>query len=100
MDVRACVRSSASDSGQAKMASLEAEICWLAWWRLGFEAGSGVGKVFAEVADFPDAAWLPGIWGSTTLKVMEKQDIRARRECSLGRRCLGRRGAAVFAGLP
>ncbi|HET7541656.1 MAG TPA: BamA/TamA family outer membrane protein [Polyangiaceae bacterium] len=68
-----------------KMAGLEAEIRWLAWWRLGLEAGTGVGKVFAEFADFPDAAWLPGVWGSTTLKVMEKQDIRARATVAYGK---------------
>jgi len=68
-----------------KMAGLEAEIRWLAWWRLGFELGTGVGKVFSEFADFPNAEWLPGVWGSTTLKVMEKQDIRARATVAYGK---------------
>jgi len=68
-----------------KMGGVEAELRWLAWWRLGFEAGGGVGKVFGEFEDFPDAEWLPGVWGSGTFKVMEKQDIRARATVAYGK---------------
>ena len=68
-----------------KMGGAEAEVRWLAWWRLGLEAGTGVGKVFAEFADFPEEPWLPGVWGSTTYKVMEKQDIRARATVAYGK---------------
>jgi hypothetical protein len=68
-----------------KMTGAQVEIRWLAWWRLGFEAGGGVGKVFSEFSEWAKAAWLPGFWGSTTYKLMEKQDIRARATLAYGK---------------
>jgi hypothetical protein len=41
--------------------------------------------VFADFSDFGDQPWLPGIWGSATYKVMEKQDIRARMTLAYGK---------------
>jgi hypothetical protein len=67
------------------MAGAEAEIRWLAFKRVGFEGGLGVGKVFSEFSEFPDEPWLPGIWGGATYKVMEKQDIRARATVAYGK---------------
>jgi hypothetical protein len=68
-----------------KMAGLESEIRWLVWKRVGVEGGAGVGKVFAEFDDFTDAAWLPGVWGSGTYKIMEERDIRARATIAYGK---------------
>ena len=68
-----------------KMTGIEAEIRWIVWKRVGVEAGSGVGKVFAEFADWWHADFLPGVWGSGTFKIMEKQDIRARMTVAYGK---------------
>jgi len=68
-----------------KMAGAEAEIRWLAWKRLGFEGGGGIGKVFSEFSEFGDQPWLPGVWGSSTYKIMAKQDIRARMTLAYGK---------------
>ena len=68
-----------------KMAGLESEIRWLVWKRVGVEGGAGIGKVFAEFADFTDDTWLPGVWGSGTYKIMEERDIRARATIAYGK---------------
>ena len=68
-----------------KMAGVEAELRWLAWKRLGFEGGGGIGKVFSEFSQFGDQPWLPGVWGSSTYKIMAKQDIRARMTLAYGK---------------
>jgi Omp85 superfamily domain len=68
-----------------KMAGVETEIRWIIWKRIGAEAGGGLGKVFAEFADFGHEDWLPGVWGSGTFKIMEKQDIRARATVAYGK---------------
>ncbi|HYP76304.1 MAG TPA: hypothetical protein VER12_10125 [Polyangiaceae bacterium] len=68
-----------------KMAGIETELRWMVWKRIGVEGGGGVGKVFAEFSDFPGATWLPGVWGSGTFKIMEKQDIRARATVAYGK---------------
>jgi hypothetical protein len=68
-----------------KMVGAETEIRWIVWKRIGAEAGGGVGKVFAEFADIGKAEWLPGVWGSGTFKIMEKQDIRARATVAYGK---------------
>jgi len=68
-----------------KMAGVETEVRWIIWKRIGAEAGGGLGKVFAEFSQFTDAAWLPGVWGSGTFKIMEKQDIRARATVAYGK---------------
>jgi hypothetical protein len=68
-----------------KMAGIETELRWMVWKRIGVEGGGGVGKVFAEFSDFPGATWLPGVWGSGTSKIMEKQDIRARATVAYGK---------------
>jgi len=68
-----------------KMIGVESELRWLVWKRVGVEGGAGVGKVFAEFADFTDAAWLPGVWGSGTFKIMEERDIRARATLAYGK---------------
>ena len=68
-----------------KMAGLESEIRWLVWKRVGVEGGAGIGKVFAEFDEFTDAAWLPGVWGSGTFKIMEERDIRARATLAYGK---------------
>lgn len=60
------------------MLGAEAELRWLFWWRLGAEAGFGLGKVFESFSEFGDQPWLPGGWGSITYKVLAEQDIRAR----------------------
>lgn len=67
------------------MAGAEAEIRWLAWKRVGFEAGGGLGKVFSDFAEFVDEPWLPGVWGSATYKIMEQQDMRARVTVAYGK---------------
>lgn len=67
------------------MSGAEAEIRWLAWKRVGFEAGGGVGKVFSDFSEFFDEPWLPGVWGSATYKVMDEQDIRARVTVAYGK---------------
>jgi hypothetical protein len=67
-----------------KMAGAEAELRWIAWKRIGFEGGGGLGKVFGEFSDFTKEPWLPGIWGGATYKIMEKQDIRARATLAYG----------------
>jgi hypothetical protein len=67
------------------MSGAEAEIRWMAWKRVGLEGGAGVGKVFADFSDFSGQPWLPGVWGSATYKVMEKQDIRARMSLAYGK---------------
>jgi len=64
---------------------VESEIRWLVWKRVGVEGGAGVGKVFAEFDEFTDAAWLPGVWGSGTYKIMEERDIRARATIAYGK---------------
>jgi Omp85 superfamily domain len=68
-----------------KMAGVETEVRWIIWKRIGAEAGGGLGKVFSEFSKFPDAAWLPGVWGSGTFKIMEKQDVRARATVAYGK---------------
>jgi len=68
-----------------KMAGLESELRWMVWQRFGLEGGAGVGKVFAEFDEFTDAAWLPGVWGSGTYKIMEDRDIRARATIAYGK---------------
>jgi hypothetical protein len=68
-----------------KMAGLESEIRWMVWKRVGVEGGAGVGKVFAEFDEFTDAAWLPGVWGSGTYKIMQERDIRARATIAYGK---------------
>jgi hypothetical protein len=67
------------------MSGAELELRWIAWKRLGFEAGGGLGKVFSEFSEFDDEPWLPGVWGSATYKVMEQQDIRARATVAYGK---------------
>jgi len=67
------------------MSGVEAEIRWLAWKRIGFEGGGGLGKVFSDFSDFTDEPWLPGVWGSATYKIMEKQDMRARATLAYGK---------------
>jgi len=60
------------------MAGGEVEARWLFWWRLGLEGGVAVGKVFENFDDFGSQPWLPSVWGSLTVKVMESQNMRAR----------------------
>jgi hypothetical protein len=60
------------------MAGVEAEVRWLVSFRVGLEAGAGAGKVFPKVGEFGPQPWLPGVWGSATYRIMEKQDMRAR----------------------
>jgi hypothetical protein len=67
------------------MSGAEVEIRWLAWKRIGFEGGGGFGKVFSKFSEFGDEPWLPGVWGSATYKVMEKQDMRARATVAYGK---------------
>jgi len=67
------------------MSGLEAEVRWIAWQRLGFEGGAGIGKVFSKFSEFPDEPWLPGVWTSATYKIMDKQDIRARMTVAEGK---------------
>ena len=67
------------------MSGAEVELRWIAWKRLGFEAGGGLGKVFSELSEFDDEPWLPGVWGSATYKIMEQQDIRARATVAYGK---------------
>jgi hypothetical protein len=67
------------------MSGVEAEIRWRAWKRIGFEGGGGLGKVFSDFSDFTDEPWLPGVWGSATYKIMEKQDMRARATLAYGK---------------
>lgn len=68
-----------------KMAGGEAEVRWTPWRRFGIEGGAGAGKVFKDFSEFGDQPWLPGVWGSGTYKVMEKQDMRARATLGLGK---------------
>ncbi len=60
------------------MAGAEGEVRWLAWRRVGLEGGLGIGKVFPDLSGFGAQPWLPGVWGSVTYRIMEKQDVRAR----------------------
>ena len=60
------------------MGGVEAEVRWLAFGRVGLEGGAGVGKVFPDLDHFGAQPWLPGVWGSVTYQIMQKQDIRAR----------------------
>jgi hypothetical protein len=57
------------------MAGAEGEIRWLAWRRVGLE--------WITCSSRP--AWLPGVWGSGTYRIMEKQDIRARMTLAYGK---------------
>jgi hypothetical protein len=67
------------------MAGAEGEVRWAAWGRFGVEGGFGVGKVFSDLSEFGSEPWLPGVWGSGTYKIMEKQDIRARMTLAVGK---------------
>jgi hypothetical protein len=67
------------------MTGAEAEVRWIVWKRIGVEGGGGVGKVFASFSEFPGQPWLPGVWGSGTYKIMEKQDLRARATVAYGK---------------
>jgi hypothetical protein len=67
------------------MTGAEVEIRWMAWQRVGFEGGVGVGKVFSDFSEFVDEPWLPGVWGGATYKIMEEHDIRARITLAYGK---------------
>jgi len=67
------------------MTGAEAEVRWIVWKRIGVEGGGGLGKVFANFSQFGDQPWLPGVWGSGTFKIMDKQNIRARATVAYGK---------------
>ena len=68
-----------------KMTGAELELRWMAWKRVGFEGGTGFGKVFSDFSEWADAPFLPGVWGGASYKIMEKQDIRARATVAYGK---------------
>jgi hypothetical protein len=67
------------------MSGAEAEVRWMPFERVGFEGGGGLGTVFSDFSDFTDEPWLPGVWGSATYKIMQKQDMRARATLAYGK---------------
>jgi hypothetical protein len=67
------------------MTGAEVEIRWMAWERVGFEGGTGIGHVYSDFSEFFNEPWLPGVWGGATYKVMNEQDIRARMTLAYGK---------------
>jgi hypothetical protein len=76
------------------MAGVEGELRWLFWWRLGLEAGLGIGKVFPSFDAFGPQPWLPGGWVSITSKLIAQRDVRARLTVAAGRS-----GGALYFGV-
>jgi hypothetical protein len=76
------------------MAGLDVELRWLFWWRLGLQAGGGIGKVFPSFDGFGPQPWLPSGWVGLLYKVMDDSDIRVNLTAAVGNS-----GGALYFGI-
>lgn len=76
------------------MAGLDVELRWLFWWRLGLQAGAGIGKVFPSFDGFGPQPWLPSGWVGLLYKVMDDSDIRVNLTAAVGNS-----GGALYFGI-